>query len=121
MALRIPGMPQVGASSAPPTWGAQRKIGLIGLADTSLRWAPWHDPTWEFWCHASAALRVPKGRCAVYFDQHPPNCFQEGRKNGFRDYYAWLKALTIPIYMQEHYPEIPASLRYPREEIKAEF
>ena len=32
-----------------------------------------------------------------------------------------IKALTTPIYMQKHYPEIPASVRYPKERIQAEW
>jgi len=95
-----------------------RKIALIGTAPT-VRFAPWADRSWEVWAHASAG-RVAR-RVDRYVDLHPPHVFQDQRKNGRLNYYEWLKALRTPIYMQEHYPEIPASVRYPRERILAEF
>jgi hypothetical protein len=55
------------------------------------------------------------------FDLHPPHCFQEKQKCGRLDYYGWLKSLTVPVYMQAKYPEIPASVRYPIERIRAEW
>lgn len=36
-------------------------------------------------------------------------------------YVSWLKSNVIPIYMQEKYKEIPASIRYPKERILMEY
>ena len=95
-----------------------KKIALIGTAPT-VRHAPWSDPSWEIWAHASAA-RLCK-RVDRYFDLHPEHVFSEARKNGQANYHAWLKSLTTPVYMQDRYPTIPASVRYPKERILAEF
>ncbi|HYE86869.1 MAG TPA: hypothetical protein VEA16_10975 [Vicinamibacterales bacterium] len=98
--------------------GVVKKIALIGTAPT-VKFAPWDDLSWSIWAHASAARLVK--RCDRFFDQHPENCYREQRKNGFIDYFAWLKRQTTPIYMQEKVKEIPASVRYPKERIRAEF
>lgn len=119
---RIPGMRRPAAHR--PTRvgpGRERKVGIIGTqADTRI-YAPWDDPSWEFWAHTSAWNVIPEGRADVVVDTHPPHCFREGKKNGFADYYAFLKQLRTPIYMDERYPEIPASMRFPREKIKQQF
>ena len=93
--------------------GRLRKIGLIGGAPESLLCAPWQDPSWEFWCHASVTMAVPKGLVARFFDLHPKLCFTEEQKHGFANYYQFLKRCPTPIYMQEQYVEIPASVKYP--------
>ena len=96
-----------------------RKIALIGTASSSLKFAPWEDPSWEIWAHASAGTLCK--RVDRYFDLHPPAIYREGRKNGHADYHRWLKRLTVPVYLQSKDVEIPASVRYPRERIQAEF
>lgn len=97
-----------------------RKVALLGGVASTVRYAPFDDPSWAIWSHSSV---VPKHARRVdrWFDLHPPHCFQETRKCGRPDYYGWLKSLTTPVYMQESYPEIPASVRYPIERIRAEW
>lgn len=58
-----------------------------------------------------------------YFDLHPPVCWTRGgRKDGkFGMYVKWLNSNTTPIYMQKKYPEVPASIEYPRGRILLEF
>lgn len=82
-------------------------------------YAPWDDPSWEIWAHASSALRCK--RVDRYFDPHPRFCFEEEQKNGFKNYYDWLTKCQVPIYMQERNEDIPASVRIPSERILAEF
>lgn len=95
-----------------------RKIAMIGTAPT-VRFAPWTDTSWEIWAHASAG-RMCK-RVDRYFDIHPPHVYAETRKNGQADYHAWLKALRVPVYMQDKDAAIPSSVRYPKERMLAEF
>lgn len=90
-----------------------RKIGLIGGAPASLACAPWRDPSWEFWSHASVFMATPKDSCVRLFDLHPKHCFMEDQKHGFASYYQFLKRCPIPLYMQERYAEIPSSVKYP--------
>ena len=96
-----------------------KKVALLGGVKSTLLLAPFSDPSWAIWSHASAPLSSVR-RVDRYFDLHPPLCFQEPIKCG-RRYYDWLKGLTVPVYMQKHYQEIPASVKYPRERIQAEW
>lgn len=95
------------------------KVALLGGVKSTLRHAPFADPSWAIWSHNSVPLSSVR-RVDRWFDLHPPHCFQTPVKCG-RHYYDWLKRLTVPVYMQKHYPEIPASVQYPRERIQAEW
>jgi len=59
------------------------------------------------------ANAIPHQRADRLFDLHPKNVFMMARKNGFKDYFAFLRSCPTPIYMQEHYEDVPASVRYP--------
>lgn len=100
--------------------GRNRKIAFLGGAST-ITHTPWWDPTWELWAHASCrskCVREPD----VFFDLHPPALWTNPKKK-FWDpsYYDWLKQNHVPIYMQEKYPEIPASIKYPFATMITEF
>jgi hypothetical protein len=96
-----------------------KKVALLGGVKSTLMLAPYADPSWAIWSHCSVPLSSAK-RVDRWFDLHPPLCFTMEIKNG-RRYYEWLKGLTTPVYMQKHNQEIPASVKYPRERIQAEW
>lgn len=97
-------------------------MAIIGSATASVSLAPFDDPSWEIWIHASAWTAIPQAWIPDrIYDLHPEWCFKEERKNGFRNYYEWLQRQRVPVYMQDVRPEIPASRRYPYERVKAEF
>lgn len=96
--------------------GRTRKVALIGSAE-SIDFAPWHDPSWEIWCHATCWTLAP--RADRYFDQHPWDWIVGKNSRG---YMAWLKANRVPIYMAERRgKDVPASIRYPLERLQSEF
>lgn len=120
--LRIPGAHRAYVGRPAPVGpGNLRKVGILGANLASLQFAPYEDPSWELWAHASIVNKIPKGAATCFVDLHPPHCFKEARKNGFKDYYGWLKKQTTPIWMQETYPDIPASMRFPLERIRTEW
>lgn len=96
-----------------------RKIAMCGSHDASLADAPWSDPSWEFWGHASSRGWYRR-RMDRYFDLHVRACWTRAGKKGAA-YPKWLGQQTTPIYMQDHYPEVPASVRYPKGQILNEF
>lgn len=102
-----------------PATRTVRKIALCGSHSASLEDAPWTDPSWEFWGHASSRAWYRR-RMDRYFDLHPPVCWTRGGKKGDA-YPNWLKRNTVPIYMQRKYPEIPASIAYPKGRILMEY
>lgn len=103
---------------APPRagLGRLRKIALLGSHEASLKFAPWDDPSWELWGHASSRgmyRRAPER----LFDLHRKECWTKTNRKG-QKYQRWLSTQPTPIYMWEHYPEVPSSIRYPLERVK---
>lgn len=101
-----------------------RKVALIGGEPSTVRHAPWDDPSWEIWAHTSVN-RYCK-RVDRWFELHPPHVFKAetvpgGSKHGRQDWWGWLKNLREPVYMQERYPEVPSSVRYPVERVLTEY
>lgn len=101
----------------PAGLGRLRKIALVGTAPT-VHFTPWDDPSWEIWAHASAKDMVV--RVDRYFDLHPQK-FWTQKKKWDPGYLTWLTRNPIPILMQKRYPEIPASVKYPKERVLSEF
>lgn len=101
--------------------GRARKIAILGGGEKTLRHAPWNDPTWELWAHAScrnSCARLPD----VLFDLHPPALWRDPvKKHWDVTYLNWLKQNTVPVYMQEHYPDVPASVKYPFGAVMTQF
>lgn len=96
-----------------------RKIGLVGSHTASLRTCPWRDPTWELWGHASSRSWYSRN-LDCYFEMHRKERWSHVKKKGTK-YLHWLGRNTIPIYMHERYPGVPASVRYPKERVFEEF
>lgn len=101
----------------PPGLGRLRKIAIIGTAGTWV-FAPFYDPSWEIWAHNSAIPLLP--RVDRIFDLHPKEVWQK-KKHWHKDYQKFLRECPVPVYMQQHYKEIPQSVRYPKERVLSEF
>lgn len=119
MAVMIQTAPVIGPGRYNPKMRATRKIALFGSQSSALADAPWQDDSWELWGHATcrAWYRTPMDR---YFDLHSPIRWTRGGKKGAK-YPDWLAKNTTPIYMQKKYPEVPASVEYPKDRILQEF
>ena len=102
-----------------PARPATRKVGLLCGDPKFLKLAPWGDPSWEWWSHSSIVRILPYKPHRLY-DIHPPHVFRAKLKNGFKDYYHFLKTCTIPVYMMKQYAAVPSSRRFPLEEIQAQ-
>jgi hypothetical protein len=50
----------------------------------------------------------------LLFDLHPPDLWRSATKKWWdTSYHRWLQQSHIPIMMQERYPDVPASIKYP--------
>jgi hypothetical protein len=92
-----------------------KKVAIVGTAMT-YKDAPYSDPSWELWGLNDHWNNMP--RATRWFEanyeaasispvSHMPNITRLD----------WLKKCPIPVYMEEHYPDIPMSIRYPFDEI----
>lgn len=98
-----------------------KKVCLLGTSNT-LSQAPINDRSFEFWA-LNDMFVLPQGKAATrWFELHPRATHEShiprGNANNYLD---GLRAMTIPVYMQEHYPDIPASIKYPLEEMIVHF
>lgn len=118
MTLRAPA-PVIPGPVRLPAARTVRKVALCGSHSSSLIDAPWDDPSWEWWGHASSRGWYRR-KMDRYFDLHPKACWSGGGKKG-DGYTKWLTKNTVPIYMQKAWPEVPASIEYPKGRILMEF
>ena len=119
MAVTISAPGEVAARPPRAVRHTTRKIGFVGSHTASLRTCPWKDPSWELWGHASSRSWYSR-ELDCYFEMHRKSRWNHTKKKGAK-FVHWLGQNTVPIYMHERYPEVPASIRYPRERVFEEF
>jgi len=104
--------------------GKPKTVALVGMATTTRDQAPWDDKDIEIWTlNESPAKRFEfVKRVTRHFQLHPYWDFmREGNQND-PDHPKWLQEEhDFPIYMQEEFEDIPASVKYPFEEICKHF
>jgi hypothetical protein len=89
------------------------KIALIGSAPSSVKKAPYEDPSWTFFgCSPGAIVHMRK--IDAFFELHR---WREGVPATEPQYVARLAKLAVPVYMVHPVPEIPGSVKLPKEEI----
>ena len=65
---------------------------------------------------------IPDGTATRWFEIHSNSCIESHSTRGISaNYLDWYKNATIPIYMQRHFDEIPASVEYPLAEMVRHF
>ena len=88
-----------------------KKIAILGSAVSSVRFAPFNDPSWEIWSCSPANRNIPK--CDVWFELHN---VEVKLREGLAEWMDWLK--TKPkVYMQQALPDFPGSVMYPLQEM----
>ena len=94
-----------------------RKIAVLGFTD-SWQKAPFGDPSWEIWGLNELYMLVP--RFSRWFELHTRDVYEADKKRTSDHIYA-MRAMTIPVYMLQVWPDIPMSVRYPLEAIAQAF
>ena len=108
---------------------AKKKIAIIGCSDHKAK-APWGSDDWEIWGVNNLFLSLSPEQLkqvGKWFEIHPierlPNgTFMRRKDPIFRgqkvnDYVHDLAQLPCPIYMQQHWDEIPNSIVYPIQDV----
>jgi hypothetical protein len=110
----------------PLTFDPNKRVAIVG---TSQSWmlAPFDDETVEIWGVNNAFIQTQNKRKSRWFDIHFIEHRPDGRwyrrwKSEFRGqqvsaYIEELSKLGCPIYMQQAWPEIPNSVRFPIERV----
>ena len=98
-----------------------KQVAILGNASRTRDLAPFDNPDIEIWAMTIHALKAK--RCDAVLEMHP-DVLTGTRWEEYPDhrtYREWLQKTEIPIWM--HLPDaaIPASQRYPRQEIEWKF
>jgi hypothetical protein len=105
------------------------KIAIIGSAPSSVRLAPYTDPSWAIWgCSPGAYGEIPPGRSDVFFELHRWEPPAPGQPNNAAnrpwfspEYVRFLELHEGPVYMSEKVPSVKNCVVYPFAEMNAEF
>jgi len=114
----------------PLKFDPNKKVAIVG---TSMSWmkAPYEDESVEIWGVNNGFINLGDKRKTRWFDVHTIEHREDGRwyrrwDHNFRgqtvgDYIEDLKKLECPVYMQQEWPEIPNSKRFPIEQVTGYF
>jgi len=96
-----------------------KKVAIVGFAGTK-DLAPYNDPECEIWSVNNLYKFIP--RTDRIFQLHNPASLQKNHHGiSGEEHLKFLQTTEIPVYMQEKYDDIPASVRYPLQEMIKEF
>ena len=93
----------------------QKKVCILGTASTVAE-APFEDDSFEMWGVSGLATNAAVKRIDRLFELHPI----EELRTMFR-HYSSIKEFDGEVVMIDHYDEVPNSVKYPYDEIKARF
>jgi hypothetical protein len=94
--------------------GIKPPLCILGTAE-SLKDAPFGDETVEMWAVGTATAHKACERADRAFEMHPKRYWgQPAVTERYSNF-------DGPVYMQDHYDEIPNSVSYPYEEVKERF
>ena len=92
-----------------------KKVAIVGTAMT-FKNAPYGDPSWELWGLNDHWNNMP--RATRWFEaNYEAACVAPVSHKPSIKRIDWLRKAPIPVYMEQHYDDVPMSVRYPFEEI----
>ena len=90
------------------------KVAIVGFADSKVS-APYNDPSFEIWAVNEMWVDPTVQRWDVLFEIHDLDWIKEGKRD--KRHYEFLKKCQKPIFMIDHYEDIPNSIKFPKDEI----
>lgn len=96
---------------------APLKVAIVGFT-THRDKAPFHDESFQIWAMNDLYRFIP--RVDVLFELHTRRLLNS-KQRGVNDHVEWLKTSPIPVFMQDHYDDIPNSVRFPIENILGKY
>ena len=99
---------------------------LIGFAPLTRGFAPWNDSKIDIWGlneeNSFSWWKAPEDAITGWFQIHPEHSFRRKDNHNDPKHLEWLqKKHPFPIIMQDTYPDIPSSVKYPWAEIRAKY
>ena len=96
-------------------------VVIVGSHIITRGLAPFDDKGKDFWLFNEAATQDFAKKVDAVFQMHSPEIFLNKANLNDKKHSDWIqKPHPFPIYMQEAYPECPAAVEYPLEEVAAD-
>jgi hypothetical protein len=93
-------------------------VAIVGAAKTSRDQTPFDDPNVDIWGLNECMAWDWMKRADAVFQIHLPYLFERPDNYNDPNHWQWLQQQhSFPIYMLEKYPKIPASKKYPLQEV----
>jgi hypothetical protein len=89
------------------------KVIILGYCPYTLADVPWDNPDFEFWGMNDLYTQIPKAD--RWFEMHVRELVEKTPRSA--NHLQWLRDAKLPVYMHQHYDDIPFSVEYPLEEI----
>lgn len=92
----------------------KKNVCIVGSHPRGREAVDWNRDC-DYWLFNEAARMDWVKKCDAVFQMHAPVIWKNPNNRNDPEHYNWLKTQTITpvIYMQDHYNEIPASVKYP--------
>ena len=102
----------------------KKTVILVGTNSITRHHIPWDREDADYWLfNECGSLRDDRPdywakRCDGVFQMHTPRIWRNQHNINHQGHYAWLKQPhQFPVYMQDVYEDVPASVKYPINEI----
>lgn len=97
----------------------KKKVAILGFTPHR-DMAPFDNPEFEIWTVNNLYKFVPRTD-RIFQIHHPRHLVAPHHGQDGQEQVEFLRTTEIPVYMQEHYEDIPASVRFPIEELSLAF
>uniref|UniRef100_A0A6M3KE53 Uncharacterized protein n=1 Tax=viral metagenome TaxID=1070528 RepID=A0A6M3KE53_9ZZZZ len=99
----------------------KKKVSIVGFAPSSMEDVKyvWDDPQMEVWGLNQLYMALPAitQKATRWFQIHARHSYDANIPRDHSHHQWMAEQRDFPIYMQEQVPEIPCSVRYPKEEL----
>lgn len=97
------------------------KLAIVGAEERTRDLAPWNDSNTIIWVLNEYATASWCKRCDAVIQIHPSSVYKSLYNNKDPNHWEWLQNAKMPVFMQDVDPQVPASQKYPLEQINKEF
>lgn len=97
---------------------SKKTVAIVGSHPVTRGKAPWTKKYVDIWVFNEAGSNEWVKRVDAVFQIHLPPIWKNPNNKNDPGHYEWLKQQhPFPVYMQDEYPDVPSSVKYPLEDV----